>query len=156
NRTLAYGGAQVGCMDALANTSLNNGEKVEGVIRQKLKNVEITHDHLTEHHVINTMHERKAKMTEMIEGFIALHGGAGTLEEWFEVFTWSQLGYHAKPCGLLNVNNFFDPLIAMLDHTIKEGFMNEDYREMIIISSDPKELLEKMDSYTPSYAVKWS
>src|SRR5699024_11419567 len=75
----------------------------------------------------------------------------GTLEEWFEVFTWSQLGYHAKPCGLLNVNNFFNPLIAMLDHTIKEGFMNEDYREMIIISSDPIELLEKMDSYTLSY-----
>lgn len=156
NRTLIYGGAQVGCMGALANTSLNNGGKVVGVIPQKLKNVEIAHDHLTELHVVNTMHERKAKMAEMAEGFIALPGGAGTLEEWFEVFTWSQLGYHAKPCGLLNVNNFFDPLIAMLDHTIKEGFMNEDYREMIIISSDPKELLEKMDSCTPSYAVKWS
>src|SRR5699024_12676912 len=107
---------------------------------------EIAHDHLTELHVVNTMHERKAKMAEMAEGFIALPGGAGTLEEWFEVFTWSQLGYHAKPCGLLNVNNFFDPLIAMLDHTIKVGFMNEDYREMIIIGSDSEELLEDMDS----------
>src|SRR5699024_7361180 len=121
-----------------------------------LKDVEIAHDHLTELHVVHTMHERKAKMAEMVEGFIALPGGAGTLAEWFEVFTWSHLGYPAKPCGILNVSNFFIPLIAMFDHTIKEGFMNEDYREMIIISSDPKELLEKMDSYTPSYAVKWS
>src|SRR5699024_3849518 len=143
-------------MGALANTSLNNGGRVVGVIPQKLKNVEIAHDHLTELHVVNTMHERKAKMAEMAEGFIALPGGAGTLEEWFEVFTWSQLGYHAKQCGLLNVNNFFVPLIAMLVHTIKEGFMKEDYREMSIISSVPKELLEKMDTYTPSYAVKGS
>src|SRR5699024_11400851 len=116
----------------------------------------IAHDHLTELHVVNTMHERKAKMAEIAEEYIELPGGDGTLEEWFEVFTWSQLGYHAKPCGLLNVNNFFDPIIAMLDHTIKEGFMNEDYREMIIISSDPKELVEKMDSYRTSCAVRRS
>src|SRR5699024_5625442 len=125
-------------------------------INKKKKNNKINNKKLTEHQVVNTMHERKAKMAEMAEGFIALPGGAGTLEEWSEVFTWSQLGYHAKPCRLLNVNNFFDPLIAMLDHTIKQGFTNDDYREMIMISSDPKALLEKMDSYTPSYAVKWS
>src|SRR5699024_12775979 len=130
----------------LANTSLNNGGKVVGVIPQKLKNVEIAHDHLTELHVVNTMHERKAKMAEMAEGFIALPGGAGTLEEWFEVFTWSQLGYHAKQCGLLNVNNLFDQLIAMLDHTIKEGFMIEDNLKMIIISSVYIELMVNMDT----------
>ena len=94
-------------------------------------------------------------MAELADGFVALPGGAGTLEEWFEVFTWSQLGYHKKPCGLLNVNNFFDPLMTMLDHTIEQGFMNEAYREMILISPNPKELLEKMDAYHPSHAVKW-
>jgi|SRR5690625_420289 len=156
NKTLIYGGAQVGCMGALADASLDSGGNVIGVIPQKLKAVEIAHDQLTELHVVNTMHERKSKMAELADGFVALPGGAGTLEEWFEVFTWSQLGYHAKPCGLLNVNNFFDPLITMLDHTIEQGFMNNNYREMIIISSDPKELLEKMDSYSPSHAVKWT
>lgn len=155
NKTLIYGGAQVGCMGALANKSLHNGGKVVGVIPKKLRDVEIAHEQLTELHVVNTMHERKSKMADLADGFIALPGGAGTLEEWFEVFTWSQLGYHAKPCGLLNVNDFFDPLIAMLDHTIKEGFMNRNYREMILISSDPMELLEKMDSYSPTHTVKW-
>jgi len=155
NKTLIYGGAQVGCMGALANESLRNGGKVVGVIPKKLRDVEIAHEQLTELHVVDTMHERKSKMADLADGFIALPGGAGTLEEWFEVFTWSQLGYHAKPCGLLNVNNFFDPLIAMLDHTIIEGFMNEKYREMILISSDPKGLLGEMDSYSPTYPVKW-
>lgn len=156
NKTLIYGGAQVGCMGALADTSLHNGGRVVGVIPKKLKDVEIAHEQLTELHVVDTMHERKSKMAELADGFVALPGGAGTLEEWFEVFTWSQLGYHAKPCGLLNVNNFFDPLITMLDHTIEQGFMNKNYREMILIASDPKELLEKMDSYSPIYAVKWT
>lgn len=156
NKTLIYGGAQVGCMGALADASLHSGGNVIGVIPQKLKAVEIAHDQLSELHVVNTMHERKSKMAELADGFVALPGGAGTLEEWFEVFTWSQLGYHAKPCGLLNVNNFFDPLITMLDHTIEQGFMNKDYREMIIISPDPKELLEKIDSFSPIHAVKWT
>ena len=102
------------------------------------------------------MHERKSKMTELADGFVALPGGSGTLEEWFEVFTWSQLGYHQKPCGILNVNNFFDPLISMLNHTIKEGFMNKNYLEMVFISSDPRELLHKMDSYSQSHSIKWA
>src|SRR5690625_3708484 len=96
-------------MGALADASLQNGGAVVGVIPQKLKDVEIAHEHLTELHVVETMHERKAKMAELANGFLALPGGAGTLEEWFEVFTWAQLGYHQKPCGLLNVNGFFDP-----------------------------------------------
>lgn len=154
-KTLIYGGAQVGCMGALADASLQSGGNVIGVIPEKLKSVEIAHEQLTELHVVQTMHERKAKMAELADGFVALPGGAGTLEEWFEVFTWSQLGYHKKPCGLLNVNNFFDPLMTMLDHTIEQGFMNEAYREMILISPNPKELLEKMDAYHPSHAVKW-
>src|SRR5699024_7011744 len=111
---------------------------------------------LTDLYVVETMHERKSKMADLADGFVALPGGSGTLEEWFEVFTWSQLGYHGKPCGLLNVNHFFDPLIDLLNHTIEQGFMNESYREMIIVSADPKELLEKMADYTPTYAAKWS
>lgn len=156
NKTLIYGGAQVGCMGALADAALHSGGNVIGVIPEKLRDVEIAHNQLTELHVVNTMHERKSKMAELADGFVALPGGAGTLEEWFEVFTWSQLGYHEKPCGLLNVNNFFDPLINMLDHTIEQGFMNEIYREMIIISSSPKELLEKMDCYSSNHTVKWT
>lgn len=156
NKTLIYGGAQVGCMGALADSSLDNGGNVVGVIPQKLKDVEIAHHQLTELYVVNTMHERKSKMAELADGFIALPGGSGTLEEWFEVFTWSQLGYHSKPCGLLNVNHFFDPLITMLEHTIEQGFMNKNYRDMIISSSDPVELLEKMESYSPNHSVKWT
>jgi uncharacterized protein (TIGR00730 family) len=156
NKTLIYGGAQVGCMGALADASLQNNGRVIGVIPKKLKDVEIAHEQLTDLHIVHTMHERKAKMAELADGFVALPGGSGTLEEWFEVFTWSQLGYHEKPCGLLNVNNFFNPLITMLDHTIEQGFMNKSYRDMILISSDPKELLEKMDAYHPSHKVKWS
>ncbi|MEI3609389.1 TIGR00730 family Rossman fold protein [Pseudogracilibacillus sp. SO10305] len=156
NKTLIYGGAQVGCMGALADASLNSGGNVVGMIPQKLKAVEIAHDQLTALHVVDTMHERKSKMAELADGFVALPGGSGTLEEWFEVFTWSQLGYHEKPCGLLNVNNFFDPLMRMLNHTIEQGFMNKSYRDMIIVSSDPKELIEKMDCYTPNFALKWT
>lgn len=155
DKTLIYGGAQVGCMGALADAALHNGGLVIGVIPEKLKAVEIAHDQLSELHVVSTMHERKSKMAELADGFIALPGGAGTLEEWFEVFTWAQLGYHEKPCGLLNVNHFFDPLIMMLDHTIEQGFMNKNYRDMIMISSDPKELLEKMSAYRPNHVVKW-
>lgn len=156
NKTLIYGGAQVGCMGAIADASLHHKGDVVGVIPQKLKAVEIAHNQLTELYVVDTMHERKAKMAELADGFVALPGGAGTLEEWFEVFTWSQLGYHDKPCGLLNVHHFFDPLIAMLDHTIEQGFMNKNYREMIIISQDPEELIEKMDAYRPVHAIKWT
>lgn len=155
NRTLVYGGAQVGCMGALADSSLHNGGDVVGVIPKKLKDVEIAHEHLTQLHIVETMHERKSKMAEIANGFIALPGGAGTLEEWFEVFTWGQLGYHQKPCGLLNVNGFFEPLISMLDYIINEGFMNSRFRDLIIIDSDPRSLLSKMESYTPSVGVKW-
>lgn len=151
NKTLIYGGSRVGCMGALADASLHNGGRVVGVIPKKLKDVEIAHEQLTELHVVDTMHERKSKMADLADGFVALPGGFGTLEEWFEMFTWSNLGYHVKPCGLLNVNGFFNPLIAMLDHTIEQGFMNKNHREMILVASDPKELLQKMNAYSPSY-----
>lgn len=155
NRTLVYGGAQVGCMGALADSALHHGGEVIGVIPKKLIDVEIAHNHLTQLYVVETMHERKAKMAELANGFIALPGGAGTLEEWFEVFTWAQLGYHQKPCGLLNINGFFDPLISMLNYIIDEGFMNPKYNDLIIIDSDINNLLEKMDRYSPTITTKW-
>ncbi|GAB2572167.1 LOG family protein [Gracilibacillus alcaliphilus] len=155
SRTLIYGGSQVGCMGALADAALHHQGEVIGVIPQKLKDVEIAHNSLTELFIVKDMHERKAKMASLAEGFIALPGGAGTLEEWFEVFTWAQLGYHQKPCGLLNVDGFYDPLIAMLDHTIAEGFMKDMYKDLIVVASEPAELLKQMDAYTYSLTAKW-
>ncbi|MCK0470538.1 TIGR00730 family Rossman fold protein [Halalkalibacter sp. APA_J-10(15)] len=155
-KVLIYGGAQVGCMGAIANKVLEYEGKVIGVIPEKLKNVELAHEGLSELIVVESMHERKAQMAELADGFVALPGGSGTLEEWFEVFTWAQLGYHQKPCGLLNVNGFFDPLMEMIDHIIKKGFMKREYKDLILISSDPAELLHKIDTYKMSYTIKWT
>lgn len=154
-RTLVYGGAQVGCMGAIADQVLALEGHVIGVIPQKLKRVEVAHQKLTELITVETMHERKAKMAELSDAFVALPGGAGTLEEWFEVFTWAQLGYHQKPCAILNVNGFFDPLLEMIDHTIDKGFMNPAYKDLILVSSDPEEMLEKLDHYQADYISKW-
>lgn len=153
--TLVYGGAQVGCMGALAEGCLDAGGKVIGVIPEKLKRVEIAHRQLTQLFVVNTMHERKAMMADLADAFIALPGGAGTLEEWFEVFTWAQLGYHEKPCCLLNVNRYFDPLITLLDHAVEQGFMKQAYRNMIIVESEIDPLLTALDRYVPHYKAKW-
>lgn len=156
HKTLIYGGAQVGCMGAIANKVLEYEGEVIGVIPQKLIDVEIAHEGLNELIVVESMHERKAKMAELADGFVALPGGAGTLEEWFEVFTWAQLGYHQKPCGLLNVDGFFDPLIEMIDHIIQKGFMKREYKDLILISSDSVELLHKLDTYSMSHNIKWT
>lgn len=153
--TLVYGGAQVGCMGAIADACLAANGNVIGVIPEKLKNVEIAHASLTQLHVVKTMHERKALMADLADGFVALPGGAGTLEEWFEVFTWAQLGYHQKPCCLLNVNQYYDPLIAMLDHIIEQGFMKPAYRDMIIVASTVDQLMAALKSYTPRHKAKW-
>lgn len=106
------------------------GGKVIGVIPEKLKNVEIAHQQLSELHVVNTMHERKALMVEYADGFIAFPGGSGTLEEWFEVFTWAQLGYHNKPCALLNINNYYTPILSLFDHMIEQGFIKSAYKDL--------------------------
>ncbi|WP_211750343.1 TIGR00730 family Rossman fold protein [Paenibacillus sp. Marseille-Q4541] len=153
--TLVYGGSKVGCMGAVADSCLHAGGKVIGVIPEKLKNVEIAHTGLTEIHVVTTMHERKAKMADLADAFIALPGGAGTLEEWFEVFTWAQLGYHQKPCSLLNVNSFYDPLVTMLQHTITEGFMKEAYSDLIIHETTIDDLLQSLLNYSHHYEDKW-
>lgn len=155
-RTLIYGGAQVGCMGAVADQALRYNGKVIGVIPEKLKTVEIAHPKLSELHVVDTMHQRKAKMAELADAFIALPGGAGTLEEWFEVFTWSQIGYHNKPCAFLNVDGFYDPLMEMINHTIDKGFMHEEYKKQIIFSNDSEEVLNLVDEYEKVVVDKWN
>ncbi|MBG9782916.1 TIGR00730 family Rossman fold protein [Shouchella lehensis] len=156
NRGLVYGGAQVGCMGAIANQVLEKEGHVHGVIPKKLMRVEVAHQHLTQLDVVETMHERKAKMAELSDAFVALPGGAGTLEEWFEVFTWAQLGYHQKPCGVLNVAGFYDPFLSMIDHTIEQGFMNPQYKELIIVADSSESLLKQLDDYEPISISKWS
>ncbi|WP_059105743.1 TIGR00730 family Rossman fold protein [Shouchella shacheensis] len=156
NITLVYGGAQVGCMGAIADACLRAGGRVIGVIPEKLRNVEIAHHQVSELHVVKTMHERKAMMADLSDAFIALPGGAGTLEEWFEVFTWAQIGYHEKPCSFLNINDFYNPLLAMLDHTINEGFMRSTYRDFIITEKTPETLIAKLEAHQPRNVSKWS
>ncbi|MBD8007649.1 LOG family protein [Bacillus norwichensis] len=152
---LVYGGATVGCMGAVADAVMEAGGKVIGVIPEKLKNVEIAHQQLSELHVVNTMHERKALMAEYADGFIALPGGSGTLEEWFEVFTWAQLGYHNKPCALLNINNYYTPILSLFDHMIDQGFIKSEYKDLIVINNNSKELVKEIKDYKRSYIHKW-
>ncbi|TFB21785.1 TIGR00730 family Rossman fold protein [Filobacillus milosensis] len=140
---LVYGGAIVGLMGAVAEGVLENHGKVVGVIPEKLKTKEIMHTGLSKLHIVNTMHERKAMMSELSDAFIALPGGAGTLEEWFEVFTWAQIGYHQKPCALLNINNYYTPLLKLFDHMIDEGFADPHYKEFIIVESDAERLIDR-------------
>ncbi|MBU5212417.1 TIGR00730 family Rossman fold protein [Heyndrickxia oleronia] len=153
NIALVYGGASVGVMGAVADSLLEEGGHVIGVMPTFLENREIAHKKLTELFIVDTMHERKAKMADLADGFIALPGGPGTLEEFFEIFTWAQLGLHQKPCGLLNINHYYDPLLALFDHMTKEQFLHEKYRHMALVSNDPKDLLDQFNTYEPP-AVK--
>lgn len=147
NITLIYGGASIGLMGTLADTVLNHGGKVIGVIPELLVEREISHQHLTELHTVRSMHERKAKMAELADGFIALPGGMGTLEEFFEILTWAQIGLHRKPCGLLNINDYYQPLLDMFDHMVDQQFLQEKFRTLAIVDKDPEILLSKFDTY---------
>ncbi|WP_336823383.1 TIGR00730 family Rossman fold protein [Sporosarcina sp. USHLN248] len=149
NITLVYGGASVGVMGAVADTVLHEGGQVIGIMPSFLEQREISHKRLSKLIVVDSMHERKAKMAELSEGFVALPGGPGTLEEFFEIFTWAQLGLHQKPCGLLNSNHYFDPLIELFNHMTKEQFLHEKYRSMAIVDVEPSRLLDRFDSYEP-------
>jgi uncharacterized protein (TIGR00730 family) len=142
---VVYGGGHVGLMGILADAALGAGGKVFGVIPQRLVDRELAHRGLTELHVVSTMHERKALMASLSDGFIALPGGIGTLEEFFEVWTWAQLGYHEKPLGLLDVNGFFSPLIAFLERASELGFIPRSELKRVKVESDPSALLERMD-----------
>ncbi|HSU81735.1 MAG TPA: TIGR00730 family Rossman fold protein [Thermoanaerobaculia bacterium] len=153
--TLVYGGGRVGLMGVVAGAALAAGGRVIGVIPEALATLELAHDGLTALEVVGSMHERKARMSELSDGFLALPGGIGTLEEWFEVWTWSQLGFHPKPCGLLNVAGYYDHLLAFLDHVTAERFLNETHRSMAIVGDDPQLLLDRLAAWRPSRARKW-
>lgn len=150
NITLVYGGASVGLMGVLADTVLRQGGKVIGVIPSFLEEREIAHPYVTELYTVETMHERKEKMASLADGFIALPGGIGTLEEFFEVFTWAQLGIHKKPCGILNINDYYAPLQHMLDHMVNEQFLHEKHRSIPFVDTDPKQLLDRFKTYQQS------
>jgi uncharacterized protein (TIGR00730 family) len=143
---LVYGGGRVGLMGLLADAARAEGGEVIGVIPQALADREVAHSGLTELRVVDSMHERKALMGELSDGFIALPGGFGTLEEFCEVITWSQLGIHRKPCGILNVAGYFDHLIAMFDHAVARGFISDDNRGIVLEATRPEEIIERMTS----------
>lgn len=145
--TLVYGGASVGIMGTVADTVLHEGGKAIGVIPALLEGREIAHKNLTELHRVSTMHERKSKMIELADGFVALPGGFGTLEEFAEVFTWSQIGLHQKPVGLMNINNYYDPLLSLISKMTDEQFMQEKYRHMAVVETDGNALIRRFRDY---------
>lgn len=153
--TLVYGGGRVGLMGVVADAALAAGGKVVGVIPQALATRELAHGALSDLQVVGSMHERKARMSELADGFIALPGGIGTLEEWFEVWTWSQLGFQPKPCGLLNVAGYYDHLLAFLDHMTAERFLTDIHRGMAVVDDDPERLLHRLAVWQPPRVPKW-
>ncbi|MCG3140839.1 MAG: LOG family protein YvdD [Anaerolineae bacterium] len=155
NIGLVYGGSNVGLMGIVADAILQAGGEAIGVIPFHLVNKELAHDHLTELHVVNTMHERKALMADLADGFIALPGGFGTYDEFCEVVTWAQLGLHQKPCAMLNVVGYYDAMIAMFDHARQEGFLRDAHRDMLILSPDISDLLDRMENYRAATVSKW-
>ncbi len=153
--TLVYGGSHVGLMGALADTAMAAGARVVGVIPQSLVAKEVAHTSLTEQHVVESMHDRKALMNELSDAFIALPGGFGTLDELFETLTWAQLQFHSKPIGLLNVDGFFDGLLKFCDRAVEDRFIHPAHRAMIHVGADPGALLDEMANHVPPVAGKW-
>ena len=153
--TLVYGGADVGLMGAVADAALAEGGPVIGVIPQSLAAREIAHPGLTELHVVGTLHERKVMMAELSDAFVSLPGGYGTLDELFEMLTWSQIGTHLKPSGLLNIAGYFDPLLALLDHAVQERFLHARHRAMLLADDDPARLLDLLGENPPQLYDKW-
>ncbi len=155
NIGLVYGGASIGVMGAVADAVLENGGEAIGVIPQSLATREVAHTALSELIVVTSMHERKAMMAELADGFVALPGGWGTFEEIFEILTWAQLGIHEKPCGLLNIANYYDHLALFLQHAMDEHFVREAYKAMIIVEQQPNLLLDRFASYQAPQVRKW-
>ena len=154
-RTLVYGGAEVGLMGLVADAALAAGGEVIGIIPKALVEKEIAHKGLTRLESVSSMHERKARMADLSDGFVNLPGGTGTLEEMFEVWTWGQLGFHAKPIAVLNVLGFYDPLMAFLDHQRDEGFVKPTLSDTLLRETDPNRLLDAMARYEPPVVQKW-
>jgi len=152
---LVYGGASVGVMGAVADAVLAKGGQAYGVIPSALATREVAHNGLDELFVVDSMHERKAKMAELSDGFIALPGGWGTIEEIFEMLTWAQLGFHQKPCGLLNISGYYDHLFTFLEHAIDQRFVREEYRPMIMMEQVAGDLLDRYQSYQAPSVKKW-
>lgn len=150
-----YGGAKVGMMGALADGAIENNGEVIGVIPDFLRNKEIAHSGLTQLIKVDSMHERKLIMSEHCEGVIALPGGFGTMDEFFEMLTWGQLGLHDKPVALLNVNGYFDHLIRFIQNMTKEGLLKQENQEMVLYDDDPYRLIQKMENYQPPKTGKW-
>jgi uncharacterized protein (TIGR00730 family) len=157
---LVYGAGNIGLMGAVADACLEAGGTVIGVIPEALMGKEVAgravdHRALTRIEVVDSMHTRKARMAELSDGFIALPGGFGTFEEFCEILTWGQLGFHVKPMGLLNVGKFYDPLLGLFDHAVKEGFLRQQNRDMVLAETDIERLLEVMTHYRPEAVSKW-
>jgi uncharacterized protein (TIGR00730 family) len=152
---LVYGGGRVGLMGILADAVMQGGGEVIGVIPEALLRREVGHLDLTDLRVVGSMHERKAMMADLSDGFVAMPGGYGTFEEFCEVITWSQLGIHPKPCGLLNVAGYYAPLLAMFDHAVSEGFVRPQHRALVLEESAPAPLLSRMRAFSPPDTEKW-
>ncbi|PKB16560.1 TIGR00730 family Rossman fold protein [Flavobacterium sp. 5] len=155
NIELVYGGANVGLMGAIADGVLNAGGKVIGVLPNFLRSKEIAHKELTELILVDSMHERKTKMNDLCDGVIALPGGFGTLEEFFEMITWAQLGLHKKPIAILNVDGFYDALIVFIQTAVDKGFLKSENQQMLLVSNTIDDLLDKMKNYVPPTVGKW-
>jgi hypothetical protein len=153
---LIYGGGHVGLMGSLADGALAAGGRVTGVMPQSLIDREIGHKGLSEMRIVKTMHERKALMAELAGAFIALPGGHGTLDEFCEVLTWAQLGIHAKPCGILNVEHYYDPLLEMFSRAVEEGFLKAVHRDMVIADADAERLLHRLETVESRLVDKWN
>jgi uncharacterized protein (TIGR00730 family) len=153
---VVYGGGHVGLMGVLADTAMARGGEVIGVMPQALVDREIAHGAISELRVVGSMHERKALMAELSDAFVALPGGLGTLEELFEVYTWSQLGLHDKPCGLLDVDGYFAGIVDFLDHAVRERFVREQHRDMLVVERRPRALIDRLREFEPqAVRPKW-
>lgn len=155
NLALVYGGGGTGLMGVLADATLDAGGAVIGVIPQALMARELGHARLTELRVVNSMHDRKAVMADLSDGFIMLPGGAGTLDEFCEIWTWAQLGIHQKPCGILNIEGYYDPLLVFLDQMVDKAFLSPEHRAMVLVGRQPKTLLDRFIGYRAPQGPRW-
>lgn len=153
---LVYGGGNIGLMGEIAQSVISSGGKAIGVIPRFLVEKELVYNRLTEIRIVETMHERKANMAELADAFVAMPGGFGTLEETIEILTWSQLGLHRKPVGLLNINGYYDNLIEFINHMVTEGFLMREHKEMLLVKEDPGALLEILATFELPTVGKWS
>jgi uncharacterized protein (TIGR00730 family) len=154
NIGIVYGGAGVGLMGAVASSALHNNGKVIGVIPESFAD-RVAHSNLTELHIVSTMHERKTMMFELSDGFIALPGGMGTIEEIFEVLTWAQLGYHTKPCGILNISGYYDSMLTFLKNAVDQRFIRKEHKDLLLVDVDPASLLTRFNNYEAVPIEKW-